>query len=325
MPASPDSSTTWPSEAAARRQRLSSSSTSSLRPTSGAVERARSALKRLSEEPRAADLEDLERRADTAQLAFAQTSVAERAAGQARRQLRHDHAVGRCLGLQAGGDVGRVAGNAAVATFHAIADRHQPGGHADPHRQRLALVRRQSRDLLDQFEADRDGALGIVLAHGRPAEQGHDPVAEQARHVATHLAHGLAGRRMVAVDDRRQLLGIEARGKFGRADQVAEQHGHLAPFGLAAALKGVEADDEIVDARPLQRRDGVEQPLAMAERRHAERQQVGVGEVGDDIEVDRVRREGRGVLGEPQCFEPRVDVCRHAPVHERQGRGRPPT
>ena len=50
MPASPDSSATWPSESMARRQRLSSSSTSSLRPTSGAPERERSALKRLSDE-----------------------------------------------------------------------------------------------------------------------------------------------------------------------------------------------------------------------------------------------------------------------------------
>jgi hypothetical protein len=39
-----------------------------------------------------------------------------------------------------------------------------------------------------------------------------------------------------------------------------------------------------------------QQTLAIAERRDAETDQVGVGQLAHDIKVDRVRSEGRGVL-----------------------------
>ena len=105
---------------------------------------------------------------------------------------------------------------------------------------------------------------------------------------------------MVAVEDRRQLLRIEAVGQRRRADEVAEQDAHLAALRLGTAARdgrgGMEADDEIVDAPALNAGNRAQQTFAMAERRDAEVDQVGVGQVGDDVEVDRVRGEGRGIL-----------------------------
>ena len=105
---------------------------------------------------------------------------------------------------------------------------------------------------------------------------------------------------MVAVEDRRQLFRIEAVGQRRRSHEVAEQHAQLAAFGLGTAARGgrgrQEADDEIVDARALNAGYRAQQTLAIAERRDAEIDQVGVGQVSHDVEVDRVRGEGRGVL-----------------------------
>ena len=57
-----------------------------------------------------------------------------------------------------------------------------------------------------------------------------------------------------------------------------------------------EADDEIVDARALNTGNRAQQTLAMAKRCDAQIDQVGVGQVGHDVEVDRMRGKGRGIL-----------------------------
>ena len=100
-------------------------------------------------------------------------------------------------------------------------------------------------------------------------------------------------------------------GQGCRPDDVAEQDAHLAALGLLAASPGghrrrqIEADDEIVDAGPMNAGNRVQQTLAMTQRRDAELNQVGVGQVADAVEVDRVRSEARGVLAQPQFVEPR--------------------
>ena len=50
----------------------------------------------------------------------------------------------------------------------------------------------------------------------------------------------------------------------------------------------------------------------MAERADAELDQVAIGQVGHDIEVNRVGRESRGVLAQPELVEPGFELCRHA-------------
>jgi hypothetical protein len=121
---------------------------------------------------------------------------------------------------------------------------------------------------------------------------------------------------VVTLGDRRQLFRIETVGQCRRAHEVAEQHAHLAAFRLGTAARGgrrrQEADDEIVDARTLNAGDRAQQTLAIAERRDAEIDQVGIGQLGHDVEVDRVRGEGRGVLAQSQLVEPRFELCRHA-------------
>jgi len=117
--------------------------------------------------------------------------------------------------------------------------------------------------------------------------------------VAAQLLHRLRRCGVVALGDRRQLFRVEAVGQCGRSHEVAEQHAHLAAFRPGAAAWGgrrrQEADDEIVDARALNAGNRAQQTLAIAERRDAETDQVGVGQLGHDIKVDRVRGEGRGV------------------------------
>ncbi len=114
------------------------------------------------------------------------------------------------------------------------------------------------------------------------------------------LPHRLRRGCVVTIDDRRQLFRIEAVGQRRRSHEIAEQDAHLAAFRLRAAARGrrsrQQADDEIVDARALNTGNRAQQTLAMAKRCDAQIDQVGVGQVGHDVEVYRMRGKGRGIL-----------------------------
>jgi hypothetical protein len=65
-------------------------------------------------------------------------------------------------------------------------------------------------------------------------------IAEIHQHAVAHIlgdktakaADGVGDAAMVDTNDFAQILGIEARGQRGRADQIAEHHGQLPPLGL---------------------------------------------------------------------------------------------
>ena len=96
---------------------------------------------------------------------------------------------------------------------------------------------------------------------------------------------------LVGLDDLAQLLRVEPRRQRGRADQIDEHHGELPALGSRPRGR--------LERGLAQARHGAQQALAVAER-HAERGQVGVGQVAHHVEADVVVVKSPGVAGHSQ-------------------------
>ena len=149
----------------------------------------------------------------------------------------HDR-VGRGEALEPGGHVRRVAQRQpflATATAHRAHD-HQAGMDAHPDRQldpalgHEALV--QPSHGLHHAEGGAHGALAIVLVRLRVAEVDEQAVAEVLGDVPLEALDHLGAHALVCAYHLAQFLRIQAGGEGGRADQVAEEHGEVAPFRL---------------------------------------------------------------------------------------------
>jgi hypothetical protein len=84
----------------------------------------------------------------------------------------------------------------------------------------------------DHRKPGPDGTLGVVLMRLRIAEINQDTVAhvfgDKPREAADRVGDGA----VIGADNLAQILGVEARRERGRADEIAEDHGQLAPLGL---------------------------------------------------------------------------------------------
>jgi hypothetical protein len=102
----------------------------------------------------------------------------EQAADQPPCRLADHDGAGYRQGLQAGGEVRRLADHRILVggvLAHQIADHHLAGG--DPHaRLQMSLCSdRQPADRIRQLEPRSDRALGVVLVGPRPSEIGEHP------------------------------------------------------------------------------------------------------------------------------------------------------
>ena len=174
--------------------------------------------------------------------------------------------------LQAGSDVQRIAerrnsedgspprrsptSTRPVATPMRVCRRRTAPG-ADP------------ADGLDDLAARAERPLGIVLMGARIAEVDEHTVADIARDETVEARHDPGAAVLVGPDDRAQVLRVELPGKRGRADEVAEHDGEIAPFGLGEPGSSV-SDGSSAEIGFAIRRDSsasdLEQALAMAER-----------------------------------------------------------
>jgi hypothetical protein len=169
----------------------------------------------------------------------AEIGAGEQAADQPGRVPADHDRVGRGQGLQAGGEVGRVAHRRAAALGGSgaghVADHDGPGVDPDPRVQLDAGAGLQPAHRCHELETGPDRALGVVLVGLRKAEVGEHPVPEMLRHVPAERLDDLGAGALVGADDAEHLLPIERTGEPGRVDHVAEQDRQLAMLGAGRA------------------------------------------------------------------------------------------
>ena len=159
----------------------------------------------------------------------------DRPRGRPLRRLPHQHGTPRSDRLQAAGGVDEVPAD------HALVGRTDRDGgfsghdtHAgfEPLQRGVAVRHPDAADSGDQLQAGPDRPFGIVLAGRGRAPQGHHRIADELLHPAAVALDDLRHGREVAILQGPDLLGIAALGKGGEADEVSEEDGHQAPFGL---------------------------------------------------------------------------------------------
>ena len=126
------------------------------------------------------------------------------------------------------------------------------------------------------------------------------------------LDHG-GSAALVRAHDTAQVLGIEPRGKLGRADQVTEEHGQLSTFGLERP-RVPAIGSEIAGSPPLvEHGDGCQELAAMPDRGDAEGAQVVGGQPRQHLGVDVVGLERLDIILQAQVPQPARDVHARRP------------
>jgi hypothetical protein len=239
----------------------------------------------------------------------------EQAADQPSRRLADHHGAGLGQGLQPRRQIRHLADHRLVparAGPDEIAHDRLPSGNPDPRLKADLHAGLQARHGLHQLETRAHRPLSVVFVRARPAEISKRAVAEILGGMAIEaLDHG-SDSAVVHRHDRAQILGIEARGQLGRADQITEQHGQLPAFRLDRSLR---RSRRCGDRRPafVEPRDRIEQATAMADRGDAERDQVLGGQSRQNLAVNVMGAECLGVTFQAQIPQPGRDVHRRRP------------
>jgi hypothetical protein len=179
--------------------------------------------------------------AQAAERDLAEIAVLEEPAGEQLRRRRDQHLTGFGHHLQPGRQVRHVADHAALlcrALADEVADDDDAGGDADANLQPGMRTGRQPRDRLHQGKGAAHRAFGIVLMRLRIAEIGQHAIAHVLRDEAPGLGDHPGAAAMIGADDLPHVFGIEPRRERGRAHEVAEHDGELAPFGRRGARRG---------------------------------------------------------------------------------------
>ncbi len=253
------------------------------------------------------------RSGDPLEVLRAEIDQLEKVAQQLARALGNDDAVGFGDPLQPRGEVRRVAHDPAFPRFSRtkeIADHHDPRRDPHPHMQRAACCLKFRHGLDDRMPGP-DGALGVMLMRLRIAEIGQHAVAHVFSDEAALARNQSRAALVIGRDDAPHILGIEPRGKLGRADEVAEHHREL------AALCGIRRRARIDGRRwtragigSAQTGNRPEKPLPMPEGEHAELLKIGVAQVNQNVAVNTVLAERRFILAEPEAPQPIPHVHR---------------
>ena len=154
------------------------------------------------------------------------------------RRIGDQHCTRRRRRLHPRGDIGRVAENVRLPAT-ARADHYRARIDSDPRRQlRLRLVFVELCDGVEDRETRTRGALPIIVVrHGITAKR-HHAVAQILRDMAAEALDRLGRRAMVTRNDFAPFLGIELRGKGGRAHEVAEQDRQMPAFAFNNGISG---------------------------------------------------------------------------------------
>src|SRR5205823_13227585 len=118
--------------------------------------------------------------------------------------------------LRSRGDVHRVSGRKPLVG----AGDDLARGESDP------AFNLELRECPLHLQGDAASTQGIVLVSGGNAEDGHDRIADELLHRSTMELDDLLHPLEVAGKQRSQSLGICRLAQRGRADDVAEEHGH---------------------------------------------------------------------------------------------------
>ena len=143
-----------------------------------------------------------------------------------------------------------------------------------------------------------NGAQRIVLMRHRSAEHRHRRIANVLVDRAAMLDDQRVRPREETVDDTAYFLGAELARKLRKAAEIGEQHRYAPTLRLLRAGW----------SRVLQARDGLQQPLAMAERGDTELAQVVGRKPAQQPVIDVIGDEGIRVLAEAQSFKPATNV-----------------
>jgi hypothetical protein len=149
---------------------------------------------------------------------------------------------------------------------------------------------------------------GVFLVRLRIAEIGEDAVAHVFGDEPAEPGQHPCDRLMVGVDDGPQILGVEPRREFGRAGEVAEQDGQLAPLRFGRnGRRGCRRNGRRLLSEGGNR---VEHAAAMADQRDAEVPQVIGGQARQYAPIDRIVAERGGILFEAETAQPITDIHR---------------
>jgi hypothetical protein len=173
------------------------------------------------------------RRGDALHLDGAEIAVFEEIADQPARACGDYDSIRLGQGLQPRGEVRRFTDDRLFlrrSFADQIADDHQPGGDPDA-RLELDGFDIEAADSIGHAQPRPDRPLGIVLMGSRVAEIGENPVAHVFCNEAIKPGNYFSDRAVVGGDDLAQILWIDARREFGRADEVAEHHRQLPSLG----------------------------------------------------------------------------------------------
>ena len=100
------------------------------------------------------------------------------------------------------------------------------------------------------------------------------------------------------------VLGIEPRGKRGRADKIAEHHRELAALGGVRRRARIDGRRWTRPGGGAQTGNRPEKPFPMPEGEHAELLEIGVAQVNQNVAVNSVLAERRFILAEPKAPQP---------------------
>src|SRR6516162_6321 len=163
---------------------------------------------------------------DALDLDGAQIAILEEIADQPARARRDHYGIRLGQGLQPGGEVRGFADDRLFlrrALADQIADDHQTGGDPDP-RLQLDGSDLEAADRVGYAKPSADRPLGVVLMRTRKPEIHQYAVAHVLGDKAVEAPDDLGDGAMVCGDDLAQILGIELRGKRGRAHEIAEHY-----------------------------------------------------------------------------------------------------
>ena len=253
---------------------------------------------------------DLRGSRDPLEVSGSQILKLEEIAEKLSRAPVDDHTVGLGDPLQPRREVRRVADDASLLRLSGhqkIADHHVPRRDADTHVQRGACRRIQLGCRGDDRERRAHRVLGVLFVSLGIAEVGEQAVAHVFGDEAAVGRDEACAACVIGCEDVSHVLGIEPRGKRGRADEIDNHHGETAALGGGRFCdpcrhRPRDRRSPVAFARQLFNRG--QEPTAMPHRDDAKVFEVFRRQLWKNLKVDGVLAKRSFVLAETELTEP---------------------